>query len=106
MKHRTISEQCREWISHSRSCASPERLTENIRLTHDQAMRLCFELSRELYGQLSEHNRSGGPTVGSTQDRALAAYAAGRPWDLLAGASLFGHLVQYEKAPRRAPTRS
>lgn len=78
------------WISHMRCIDQPRPyIEEQIRLTHDQAMRLCFEISECKFFRADMGINS--------HVRALAAYNAGRPWDFLAGSHLFGYLVPYEK---------
>lgn len=87
--HRTITDQCHEWIGHMRGCDNRQPCQqEQIRLSHDQAMRLCFEMA---CGQYETAER---------KTRAMAAYSARRPWDFLAGARLFGHLVPLNTGER------
>jgi hypothetical protein len=81
---RLISRQLREWIGHMRDSDNRQRCQhEECRLTFDQAMLLCFELSQD---DLAGDRK---------RDRAFAAYQLGRPWDFLRGSHMFAWLVPW-----------
>lgn len=80
---KTIKDSLRDWMGHMCDCDNHSMATEQCRLTHSQAMKLVYEISKDPY---------------QNPARALAAYNAGRPFDLLSeGYSIRAPLVPYRR---------